>query len=108
MAYATINDPSEHFGTILYTGTGTTGHPVVGVNFCKTRFNEHEEELFIETWKDKVDFIVIQDFQPPDLTKDYSEFLTNSTSVFREKIQNSGFNCQQPWQRVLIRSNGEV
>ena len=82
--------------------------PVVGVNFCKTRFNEHEEELFIETWKDKVDFIVIQDFQPPDLTKDYSEFLTNSTSVFREKIQNSGFNCQQPWQRVLIRSNGEV
>ena len=33
MAYATINDPSEHFGTILYTGTGTTGHPVVGVNF---------------------------------------------------------------------------
>jgi len=82
--------------------------PVVGVNFCKTKFNEHEEKLFIETWKDKVDFIVIQDFQPPDLTKNYSEFLTSSTSVFREKIQKSGFNCQQPWQRVLIRSNGEV
>ena len=81
--------------------------PVVGVNFCKTKFNEHEEELFINTWQDKVDFIVIQDFQPPDLIKNYSEFLSSS-SVFREKIQKSGFNCQQPWQRVLIRSNGEV
>ena len=57
--------------------------PVVGVNFCKTKFNEHEEQLFIDTWKDKVDFIVIQDFQPPDLTKNYSEFLTSSTTAFR-------------------------
>ncbi len=81
--------------------------PVVGVNFCKTKFNEHEEDLFIEKWQDEVDFIVIQDFQPPDLDANYSEFLSSS-SAFRNKIQESGFNCQQPWQRVLIRSNGEV
>ena len=81
--------------------------PVVGVNFCKTKFNEHEEEAFIEKWNDKVDIIVIQDFQPPDLDTNYSEFLS-SKSVFREKIQESGYNCQQPWQRVLVRSNGEV
>ena len=80
--------------------------PVVGVNFCKTSFNEHEEEAFIEKWYDKVDFIVIQEFQPPDTEHNYSEFLS-STSVYREKL-NSGFNCQQPWQRVLVRSNGEV
>ena len=82
--------------------------PVVGVNFCKTKFNEHEEELFVETWKDKVDFIVIQDFQPPDLENNYSEFIPSSASVFRENINDSKFRCQQPWQRVLIRSNGEV
>tara|TARA_Y100000310_G_scaffold100101_1_gene97963 strand:+ start:1551 stop:2621 length:1071 start_codon:yes stop_codon:yes gene_type:complete len=82
--------------------------PVVGVNFCKTKFNEHEEELFVDTWKDKVDFIVIQDFQPPDLEKNYSDFIPSSASVFRENINNSKFRCQQPWQRVLIRSNGEV
>ena len=81
--------------------------PVVGVNFCKTKFNEHEEEAFIEKWIDKVDFFVIQDFQPPDLDTNYSEFLP-SKSVFRENIQESGYNCQQPWQRVLVRSNGEV
>ena len=80
--------------------------PVVGVNFCKTSFNEHEEEAFIEKWFDKVDFIVIQEFQPPETEHNYSEFLP-STSVYREKL-NSSFNCQQPWQRVLIRSNGEV
>ena len=81
--------------------------PVVGVNFCKTKFNEHEEEAFIEKWIDKVDFFVIQDFQPPDLDTNYSEYLS-SESVFREKIKESGYNCQQPWQRVLVRSSGEV
>ena len=81
--------------------------PMVGVNFCKTKFNEHEEEDFIAKWIDKADFFVIQDFQPPDLDKNYSEFLP-SKSIFRENIQKSGYNCQQPWQRVLVRSNGEV
>ena len=81
--------------------------PVVGVNFCKTKFNEHEEEIFIEKWIDKVDFFVIQDFQPPDLDTNYTAFLP-SRSALREGIQESGYNCQQPWQRVLVRSNGEV
>ena len=81
--------------------------PVVGVNFCKTKFNEHEEEAFIEKWVDKVDFFVIQDFQPPDLDTNYSEYLS-SESVFRKNIKESGYNCQQPWQRVLVRSSGEV
>ena len=81
--------------------------PMVGVNFCKTKFNEHEEDKFIEKWIDKVDFFVIQDFQPPDLDTNYSEYLS-SESVFRKNIEESGYNCQQPWQRVLVRSNGEV
>ena len=53
--------------------------PVIGVNFCKTKFNEHEEEAFIEKWIDKVDFFVIQDFQPPDLDTDYSGFLSSKS-----------------------------
>ena len=81
--------------------------PMVGVNFCKTKFNEHEEDKFIEKWIDKVDFFVIQDFQPPDLDTNYTAFLP-SRSTLREGIQESGYNCQQPWQRVLVRSNGEV
>jgi len=80
--------------------------PVVGVNFCKTKFNEHEEGKFVEQWIDKVDFIVIQEFQPPELDNDYTEFLP-SHSDYTEVLQND-FHCQQPWQRVLIRSSGEV
>jgi len=80
--------------------------PVVGVNFCKTSFNEHEEEKFVDTWIDKVDFIVIQEFQPPELENSYTEFLP-STSKYREKIV-SQFHCQQPWQRVLVTNKGEV
>jgi len=33
MAYTTINDPTEHFNTIIYTGTGTSDRPVVGAGF---------------------------------------------------------------------------
>lgn len=80
--------------------------PVVGVNFCKTSFNEHEEEKFIETWIDKVDFIVIQEFQPPELEHSYAKFLP-SESKYREKII-SDFHCQQPWQRIVVTNKGEV
>ena len=80
--------------------------PVAGVNFCKTSYNEHEEEEFINTWIDKVDFIVIQEFQPPELENSYSNFLP-STSKYREKIV-SEFHCQQPWQRIVVTNKGEV
>ena len=80
--------------------------PVVGVNFCKTSYNEHEEEAFIEQWMDKVDFVVIQEFQPPDTDHDYGHFLS-TTSEYRDNVMKE-FKCQQPWQRVQVRSNGEI
>jgi len=33
MAYTTIDDPSEYFNTVLYTGTGNAGHAITGVGF---------------------------------------------------------------------------
>lgn len=80
--------------------------PVVGVNFVKQRDNEDEEEKFVETWIDKVDFIVIQEFQTPDVDHDYSDFLPIQ-SDYRERLMTD-FRCQQPWQRMLIRSTGEI
>ena len=53
-----------------------------------------------------MDFIVIQEFQPPELEHDYSKFLS-SKSTYREKI-SSDFHCQQPWQRVVVTNQGEV
>jgi len=80
--------------------------PMVGVNFVKMKVNEHEVDEFIEKWRDEVDFIVIQEFMPPELECDYSEFFP-SDSTYQNQVKNS-FNCQQPWQRFYIHNNGDV
>jgi len=80
--------------------------PVVGVNMVKMKTNEHEVDQFIEMWKDKVDFIVLQEFVPPELECDYSEFYPTDSEYIKE-IKNS-FNCQQPWQRFYIHNDGKV
>ena len=33
MAYTTIDDPSEYFNTLLFTGNGANGHAITGVGF---------------------------------------------------------------------------
>jgi len=33
MAYTTIDDPSEYFNTVLFTGNGANGHAITGVGF---------------------------------------------------------------------------
>ena len=80
--------------------------PVIGVNFVKMKTNEHETDEFIEKWKDIVDFVVIQEFVPPELECDYSEFYPGD-STYQKDIKNS-FNCQQPWQRLFIHNTGDV
>ena len=80
--------------------------PMVGVNFVKMKVNEHEVDEFIEKWRDEVDFIVMQEFMPPELECDYSEFFP-SDSTYQNQVKNS-FNCQQPWQRFYIHNNGNV
>lgn len=80
--------------------------PVIGVNFCKMSVNEHETDLFIEKWKDKVDFIAIQEFIPPETESDYSSFYP-SDSKFREDMRE-GFRCEQPWQRFYVHNTGDV
>jgi radical SAM protein with 4Fe4S-binding SPASM domain len=80
--------------------------PLVGVNFCKTRLNEHEEALFIHKWEKVVDMVAVQEFIPPDAEMDYSAFYPTQSKL-REEIC-SGFQCVQPWQRVMVRNTGDV
>ena len=80
--------------------------PVVGVSFCKTKLNEHEEAAFIARWERLVDMVTIQEFIPPDTEGDYSAFYP-SKSKLREEMAFA-FRCVQPWQRVVIRNTGEV
>ena len=80
--------------------------PLTGVSFCKMSVNEHEEELFIKKWEHLVDFVTIQEFIPPDTEGDYSSFYP-SRSKLRDDMEFE-FHCVQPWQRVLVRSTGDV
>ena len=80
--------------------------PLIGVNFCKTKLNEHEESLFIQKWEQAVDMVTIQEFIPPDTDGDYSAFYP-AKSKLREEMAFE-FRCVQPWQRVVIRNTGEV
>lgn len=79
--------------------------PLIGVNFVKMKINEHEMEDFIDFWKDKVDFVAIQNFIPPELQSDYTAFIPTD-SDFNDSIDN--FRCAQPWQRMYVKNNGEV
>jgi hypothetical protein len=52
MAYTTIDNPSEYFNTLLYTGNGSTEHSITGVGFepsltwIKIRDNTYNHFLF--------------------------------------------------------------
>lgn len=77
--------------------------PIIGVSFCKMKNNEHEEKLFEEFWTDKVDFVSIQNYIPPTINKvKYFDFYTDDQVLKKEK---KTFNCNQPYQRVVIRNH---
>jgi len=76
--------------------------PIVGVNFVKMKVNEHEMQEFRDYWNERVDFVVIQEFMTPDTEGDYETLKGESQNPV------SDFKCNQPWQRLYIRGNGEV
>lgn len=76
--------------------------PRVGVNFVKMAVNAHELESFAAHWNDKVDFIVVQDFMSPDIEGDYAKL------DIADRVPVEDFRCNQPWQRLYIRGNGDV
>ena len=76
--------------------------PIVGVNFVKMKLNEHEMQEFRDYWNERVDFVVIQEFMTPDTEGDYETLKGESQNPV------SDFKCNQPWQRLYIRGNGEV
>lgn len=76
--------------------------PKVGVNFVKTSINEHEIEEFKDYWGERVDYVMVQEFMAPDIDPEYEE-LKGET---QKPVTN--FKCNQPWQRLYIKGNGEV
>jgi len=76
--------------------------PLVRTSFVLQSNNEHELNGFGDYWKGKVDYVHIQSFSKPYDTADDSR-LSNKNS----KSENM-FRCDQPNNRIVIRSDGQV
>ena len=81
--------------------------PVIRLSFVKTSVNEHEVNDWIDFWKEKVDYVMIQEYVSETLD-DSKDYLFPS-DLKKDKVSDiSGRVCNQPFERTAIRGNGEV
>jgi radical SAM protein with 4Fe4S-binding SPASM domain len=80
--------------------------PVVRISFVKTSVNEHETEKWFEFWKEKVDYISVQEYLTQILGES-KNYLRAKTSK-RKEMEIPEITCHQPFERAIIRGNGDV
>ena len=73
--------------------------PLIRMSFVITELNKHEVDEFYNFWVDKVDYLALQEFVAPPVK--------NKTIESHKKIIEN-YDCDQPWNRLTIRSNGDV
>ena len=81
--------------------------PVVRISFVRTSINEHEAAAWLEFWKEKVDYLTIQEYitEARDDSRDYLFPLHHR----KENLINlDNFYCQQPFERVAVRGDDMV
>ena len=76
--------------------------PILRVSFVRISTNEHEVPGFIDYWRDKADMATIQEYMPPIIN---DEFLSKHGKT--KRIPDS-YTCPQPYERLVIKGNGEV
>jgi len=81
-------------------------YPIVKLSFVRMNVNENEIKEFIEFWKDKVNYITIQEYiNPYNLQKNN---LKPEESNYRNDLVDENFICTQLFQRLVIRWDGTV
>ena len=65
--------------------------PRIRVSFVNSPEAKHEFEQFLEYWKDKADFVELQD---------YDDFLNPAC--------NFNFTCTEPYRRVMVWASGVI
>lgn len=80
--------------------------PVTRISFVRTSENEHEVGAWFDFWKDKVDYISIQEFISPTVN-DSKNHLIPKTSE-RTHVDPDSIICTQPSDRITIRGDGQV
>jgi len=76
--------------------------PILRVSFLRLPYNEDELDAFLDYWRDKADLFSIQE---PIYFEDAP--LAQEMDLVKRPVPIT-FRCAQPWQRVVIRTDGEV
>lgn len=83
--------------------------PIVRLNFILMGINDPELPSFIDTWRHEVESIgILQFFNPfSGQTRIDKERRLQATER-PPRTHPQAFRCSQPWQRVVVRNNGDV
>lgn len=73
--------------------------PIVRMSFVINEENRNEVDPFKKTWKDKVDYLAMQEYVPPPA----EDLKLNPEDKILDK-----YECDQPFNRLTIRSDGSV
>ena len=80
--------------------------PIVRISFVRTSQNELELEEWYEFWKDKVDYISIQEYLTPVLDNSKNHLITKNSKRF--DVEPLNITCHSPFERAIIRGDGNV
>lgn len=80
--------------------------PIVRISFVKTSLNENEIEDWFNFWKDKVDYIAIQEFVTPVLDDSKAYLIPKSSSRIDADINS--ITCDQPSKQMVVRGDGDI
>ncbi|MDD5657778.1 MAG: radical SAM/SPASM domain-containing protein [Elusimicrobia bacterium] len=77
--------------------------PVTRVSFVRMRSNERELDEFVRFWRDKVDYIAVQEYNTPSPGDKAFQ-----RHIGRTRDANFDFRCTQPWFRMVMLSDGSL
>jgi radical SAM protein with 4Fe4S-binding SPASM domain len=79
-----------------------TRFPVLRISFLKLPHNRHELGPFLDFWSDRADMFSIQE----PIFFDHTPIMNDLD--FEPPTINETYSCAQPWQRLIIRANGDA
>lgn len=80
--------------------------PIVRISLVRTAINEGEIEKWFEFWKDKVDYVSVQEYVTPVLGDSKNYLIAKSSK--RKETGPLDISCHQPFERAVVRGNGDV
>ena len=88
--------------------------PLTRVSFVESKVNEDELAEFIAYWKDRVDFLTIQQFfnffagRKEAATVEKTFRIRRDQTTGKQAVDPLMVKCPQPYQRLFVRNDGNV